>query len=123
MPNKIAAFAGEVVTWSETPPVRPVAYAPAGGAPSPDRPRRSDAESGGRRRSGSRGRESDAEREADDEAAAGAGVRDADLARVRLDDAAGDGQAETGPAARRAGGLAPEGDVEQARQVLVRDPA
>ena len=49
-------------------------------------------------------------------------VADADLAAVGLDHPPGDGQAQAGAApARRAGGLAPEGDVEDPVEVDVGD--
>ena len=65
------------------------------------------------------------QRQPDEELAARAGVAHRDLARVRLDDAAGDAQAQARALlwSRRAGRLAPERDVEHARQVLRRDPA
>ena len=65
------------------------------------------------------------QRQPDEELAAGPGVAHRDLARVRLDDAAGDAQPQSSALLRagRAGRLPPEGHVEDARQILGRDTA
>src|SRR5688500_3913120 len=63
------------------------------------------------------------QREPHREAAAALLVADADLAAVGFDHAPGDGQAQAGaaPVPGRAGGLAPEGDVEDPVEVDLGD--